>query len=125
MPYTYTVDKQRRLVNTVGTGVLTLADIVSEINRSRGDTDFDPDYCELADLTEVTDLRLDPDDIRQLSSYTIYSPGSKRAIVAPRAHIFGMSRMFELMRDSSVNPFETTRVFSDRDEALQWLAQAK
>ena len=42
----------------------------------------------------------------------------KLAIIAPRDLLFGMARMYEILRDGS--PVEV-RVFRDRDEARSWL----
>ena len=43
----------------------------------------------------------------------------KLAVIAPRDLLFGMARMYEMLRDDS--PVEV-RVFRERDEAESWLA---
>lgn len=80
--------------------------------------DFDPDFHHLFDLTEVQNLRVSTEEIRNLASTTLFSPTSRRAVVAPRDASFGLSRMYE---GFSSLPEGTLMVFRTRKEALAWL----
>ena len=79
---------------------------------------FDPDFHHLFDLTEVQNLRVSTEEIRNLASTTLFSPTSRRAVVAPRDAPFGLSRMYE---GFSSLPEGTLMVFRSRKEALAWL----
>ena len=49
---------------------------------------------------------------------TEIGPGAKLALVAPQDELFGLGRMYQMLRDSS--PVEV-RVFRERSEAEEWL----
>lgn len=58
MPAIYKIDKERRLVLTSASGVFTLADAVSHMERLSKDPDFDPSFSQIADFTQVTRVEL-------------------------------------------------------------------
>jgi hypothetical protein len=77
----YTIDKERRLVLSSGNGVLTKEDLLGHMERLSKDPDFDPDFCQLLDFTQITVLEFEPEDVRQLAQRNIFSPRSRRAFV--------------------------------------------
>lgn len=64
MPEFYKIDRERRLVLTTGSGVLTLADAVSHMDKLSKDPDFDPRFSQIVDFTQVTRIELSADEIR-------------------------------------------------------------
>jgi len=120
MPASYKIDKKNRWVHTVHWGVLSHADIVSIVDRGLKDPDFDPTFGEIADFTEVTQVDVSAEDIRELAQKNIFSPHSRRAIVVPNDLIFGLARMYEILRD--LQGETGIRVFRTLDEALDWVA---
>ncbi|HKD50273.1 MAG TPA: hypothetical protein VKB90_05730 [Candidatus Acidoferrum sp.] len=84
------------------------------------DPDFDPSFGEIADLTEVTQVEVSGDDIREIAQKNIFSPLSRRAIVVPNDVIFGLARMYEILRE--LQGESGIRVFRTLDEALDWVA---
>ena len=120
MPASYKIDKKNRWVHTVHWGVLSRADFVSIVDRGLKDPDFDPSFGEIADFTEVTQVEVSGDDIRELAQKNIFSPHSRRAIVVPNDVIFGLARMYEILRD--LQGETGIRVFRTLDEALDWVA---
>jgi hypothetical protein len=49
----------------------------------------------------------------------IFAPSAKRAIVVPDVELFGLARMFEILRDAKGD--EGIRVFTKMEEAREWL----
>ncbi len=123
MPATYTIDKGKRLVLSIGTGVLTANDMWTHQKQLVNDKDFDPNFSQLGDFTRVTEIAFTADDVRRFAERSIFSPQSRRAFVATTDALYGMVRMFELLRD--VRGEGQIRVFRDRDAALDWLFPEK
>jgi hypothetical protein len=119
MPAFYKIDKQRKLVMSKGTGVLTMTEALAHQRKLLKDPDFDPSYSQLLDVTHVTDVDLSTEDIRRLAVTKVFSADSRRAILVNNDLQFGLSRMFEVFRE---NMGETgIRVFRNLDDALDWV----
>jgi hypothetical protein len=121
MPITYVIDEERRLVVTTGSGVLTAAEIRAHEVRLKTNARFDPTFYELVDVTLVTKAPISADELRLLASAQVFSPKSRRAIIANRPVTFGLARMFEILREISGTEVETIHVFEDRASAMRWL----
>ena len=119
MPTTYEIDKQRRLVITTVLDQLTLADGMAHQDKLLKDPDFDPSFSQLMDLTRANASDLNASDIRKMAERTIFSPESRRAIVASSNLIYGFGRMFEILRETAGE--NGIRIFRDMDEAVDWL----
>lgn len=119
MSASYKIDKERKLVLSSGTGVLTKEDILGHMDRLSKDPDFDPNFSQVSDFTQITVLEIGPEDVRQLAQRNVFSPRSRRAFVVKDDLQFGLARMFEIHRDLSG---ETgIRVFRTFDEAMDWI----
>src|SRR5260221_13906685 len=119
MPTSYKIDQARRLVLSEGSGLLTMPDLLAHQDKLAGDPDFASDYSQLYDLTQVTDVELTPKNLRRLPQRSLFLPNARRAIVVSRDVVFGLSRMFEMFRESLDE--SGIRVFRDRAEALTWV----
>lgn len=119
MPASYIIDKERRLVLSSGTGVLTVEDIQGHMDGLSRDPDFDPDFSQLADFSQITVVELSPDDIRRFAKRTIFSSQSRRALFVTNDLQFGLARMFEIHRE--LNGETGIRVFRSFDEAMDWV----
>ncbi len=119
MPAFYKIDKERRLVLSTASGVFTLADAVSHMERLSKDQDFDPTFSQISDFTHVTTIDLSNDEIRQLARRTIFSAHSRRAFIAPNETIFGIGHMFEILR--GLEGEKGIRIFRALEEALDWV----
>jgi hypothetical protein len=119
MPYDYKIDKHRRLVMSTASGVFTPADALAHAEKLLKDPDFDPSFSQFIDLVQVTAWEIDPAELRSLAQVNVFSPHSRRAILAPTDLTFGFGRMFEMLRDFAG---ETgIRVFRIRDDAMAWV----
>ena len=119
MPAYYKIDKERRLVMSTGSGVLTMTDALAHQEKLLKDPDFSPGFSQLMDLTQVTNVEFGTEDLRRLAQRSIFSPDSRRAILVSSDVVFGLSRMFEIFRETLG---ETgIRVFRNLDDALEWV----
>ena len=100
MPAFYKIDKERRLVMTAASGVLSLADALSHLERLSKDPDFDPSYTQIADFMQVTKIELSAQNIHDLAQRSIFSPQSRRPFIVPSDVAYGLARMFEILREN-------------------------
>ena len=104
---------------STGSGVLTLADLLAHQEKLLADPDFSPDFSQLWDLTNITEVELTSKDVHRLAQRSIFSPDSRRAILVSRDLVFGLARMFEIYRD--ILGENGIRVFRNLDDALEWV----
>jgi hypothetical protein len=119
----YKIDKERGLVWTSGRGVLTVEDILQHMEKLSSDPDFDPNFSQLADFTQITSVDFDPEDVRQFAERNIFSPHSRRAFLVKNDLQYGLARMFEIHRE--LKGETGIRVFRDMEEATKWILVKK
>ena len=106
----------RRLVVSRVWGAVTKADLLESRESLAAAPGFDPDFDRILDLSEA-EMEFDATAVRDLAFALPTIPGTaRRAIVASDAALFGMSRMFQSVRDDP-----HLRVFRSLGEALRWL----
>jgi hypothetical protein len=120
MPCCYAIDKARRLVITTAWDRVTFADAKGHQDELYADPAFSRDFNQLIDATAVTHIDASADEIRMLASRNIFSPESRRAIVANQPLIFGIGRMLQAYFNMAVGK-EQANVFYNREAALKWL----
>ena len=119
MPAFYKIDKERKLVLSSGSGVLTREDVLGHQDRLSQDPDFDPSFSQLSDFTHITKVDLTPEDVRLAAKRNIFSPQSRRAMVVNNDLQYGLARMFEIHRELAGE--KGIRVFRKIEEALDWV----
>ena len=119
MPSSYKIDKENRLVISTGTGVLTMADALEHQKQLLKDPDFERSFFQLLDFTQVTDLELSAEEIRNLAQATVFSANSRRAFLVNSDLKFGLARMFAVFRETFGE--KGIRVFRNLDDALDWV----
>ena len=120
MPFSYVVYKDRRLVISTGSGLVTWSEIKARQDETQTDPNFDPEFNQIVDLRTVTGFVMTPDETRLLAQRHIFSADSKRAFVAPDPSVFGVGRMWGTFTELSESPSDV-RVFYDLPSALKWL----
>jgi ATP phosphoribosyltransferase regulatory subunit HisZ len=121
MPFFYKIDKQRRLVMSTAAGVLTKADVIGHQDQLLKDPDFDPSLSQLSDLSHVTGFEVTGADMREMTERTIFSSESRRAVIVSSELAYGLSRMFEIFRESKGE--RGIRVFRKLEDALDWVVR--
>ncbi len=84
--------------------------------------DFLPEFRQLVDFREVSNITLSNEEIRLLSRRSIFSSHSHRAFVVATDLQYGLCRMFATYRE--LNGEDGIRIFREMSEALEWLAIA-
>jgi len=119
MHWHHEVDIPNRVVRARVEGTLTDADLIECDNALRNDPDFDPAYRLLLDLTSADWDAVTANGVRALAARPpLFASSARRALVVHSDLGFGMSRMFELLRESRPDEF---RVFRSIEEAAAWL----
>ena len=119
MPLTVTVDKQRGLIITHGSGVLTLGDIAAARAQARENPDFDPSFYELFDVRDVTEAQLTGADMARIAASSVLAPGVCRAFVVANQRQHGLARMFSGFAEPHD---QRVVVFREMAVAESWLA---
>ena len=120
MPIISRIDSSLGVVFTTFEGVVVKDDILAGLHGFNVDPAFQPSFDHLVDTRGTTRLDLSSDDVRAVSMHSAFNEKSRRAIVAENRAIFGMSRMYQILRETYEKPDEV-RVFSDVGEARRWL----
>jgi len=120
MPLHYGIDKQRRLVTSTASGVLTYSDIAAHQAQLKADPDFDPTFDQLFDGTTVTKIDVTAAEIQTVARQRLFAAGSRQAFATSSEFAYGMARMFEIYREAS-GTGRLVRVFSGVDAAREWL----
>ncbi len=118
MPIASRIDPDRRLVVTAGEGILTGDEVRANQRALRAEPAFDPGYDHLFDMSRVAELRVPPDQLRELAAVAIFEPESRRAVVAPEDVMVALARTYGSLRDLSDDALQ---VFRTLREALAWL----
>jgi hypothetical protein len=117
MPATSYVDASSRLVITLCANEVTQREVEEMLAGVREHRQFQPDFRQLVDLTQVSRMHLHFRDLYELKdTYDPFSNEAKRAVVATDTATFGISRMYQLMVNSP--QFE---IFRSLQEAMRWL----
>ena len=108
------------MVISTGFGRLTSAEIKTCMDQGVTDPDFDPGFNQIVDFREVTFVDVSGGQTRALANKALFSPESKRAVVAPNPAHFGFGRVFAAYHEMSESPSQV-QVFYDLSSALRWL----
>ncbi|MDB4892907.1 MAG: hypothetical protein JWL61_4762 [Gemmatimonadetes bacterium] len=118
MPESYEIDPQREIVICRAWGRLTDEEVRGHYRRILADPAFRPEYRQLADLTDVIDFTVDSRTIEEAARMHVFTPGTRRAFIAPRGVAFGLARMFSIY---SATAGQLMEVFADARHAEEWL----
>jgi len=117
LPVRYVIDKEHRLVISIGEGSVTYREVRDHQDQLLRDPDFDATFNQLADATIATRFDMSAEEARQIALRVIFSPTSRRAFVAAQPAIYGLGRLMEVHHERHGQ----AQVFYDRDSALKWL----
>ena len=114
-----TIDAAQRVVIVTFAGEISDADLMGIGSGTKAHPLFDPSFAEIVDFSAVTGGSVSTFAVQTLARRTsIYESGSKHVVIAPQPHVFGLTRMFQVLA-------EKTRpnmvVVHTRDEACKCL----
>src|SRR5439155_21230590 len=99
-------------------GVVTGAELIAHAHALAADPRFHPALRQLSDLREATLDQVETATIAQVASLSPFGQGSHRAIVVPGDLAYGLSRMFEILREPVPDEIHVCRSLT---EACTWL----
>lgn len=122
MPVEITIDPERRRIRSRLSGRLCRDTLRAYYEALTAHPDFRPDLSEVFDVSDVSELDLTADEIRDFSAATASAPahgaGMRVAIVAPTDLVFGLARLYELSQVDAGNRICVLRTLA---EAEAWL----
>ena len=71
MPAYFKIDKQQKLVMSTVAGVFTMADVLEHQAKLLKDSDFDPSFSHLLDLTHIAKLDIETEEVHTLAQRSI------------------------------------------------------
>jgi hypothetical protein len=119
MPAFYHIDKDRKLVMSTASGVLTREDLTTHMQNLLKDPDFNSSFSQLADFSHITGRNLTADDIRDIARTNVFSPNSRRAFIVADDQSESLAEMFAILRD--VAGERGIRVFRTLEEGIDWI----
>lgn len=128
MPIAYEINQAAGMVTLEFLGTVTDADLMSTFHQLYQDPRHRLGMAELTDLRRVERVEITGEGLQRLAEATAALLDGRQiswkvAVVVPatREVLFGLSRMYELLREGSP---ERVCVFRDMEEAERWLAPA-
>jgi hypothetical protein len=118
----FQVDPEARIRIAFFEGVVDDQEVLGSYGALVSQPDYDPTLDDMVDMGGVERLEVSSETVRRLVD--MFTPldtdqvVTRLAIVAPKDHVFGMARMYEILRSDAP---EQIRVFRDRDQAERWL----
>jgi len=97
---------------------VTDRELLAHVRALTIDPRFVRNLHQLADLRDVADVEVTAATIREMANLNPYGDGSRRAVVVTSDLLFGMARMYQILRDE---PTDELEVFRTLDDALRWL----
>jgi len=120
MPCRYVIDTEHGLVISTAWDRVTFAEVDAHQDRLAGDADFNPDFKQLVDATQVKDLDISIDEAKKVFGRKTFSSVSRCAFLGRGLAVLGMGRLIEAQA-ALLGGRESVRVFSNRQKALKWL----
>jgi hypothetical protein len=124
---TFRFDPALRLRTAIFSGVVTDDKLTGAYRALVAEPDYDAGADDLVDLRGVTHLGVTPVGMRSLME--LFAPvddlaiPTRLAIVAPNDAVYGVSRVYEMLRGKGVP--EEIAVFRDLLDAMHWLAEGR
>jgi hypothetical protein len=101
-------------------GHVMFGDLAAAARALGADPRFVPTYALLLDLREATDVTLTREEMQSLARITPVAATSRRAILVGRTSVYGMARMYEMIRENQTS-MDTVRACRTVAEASEWL----
>lgn len=125
MPISYRIDEEAGRVDLAFSGTVTDADLMATFQALYRDPKHRAGMAELTDCRAVGRVEITGRGLQRLADATkgwLDAAGVvwKVAVVVPNDEVFGLGRMYELLREGSP---EQVRVFRDLAAAERWLAE--
>jgi hypothetical protein len=119
MPVVLKIDPHRKVVYSAFYGRITDAELLGHRKRIASDLDFNPQFSDIVDFSDVTDPAITESAISALAANpTLFSSSAVHIVVAPAALMFQLGNMFKDLAQSSRPNFHVVRTRAEAYELL-------
>ncbi len=118
MPASYRIDTAVRVIFSKAEGRVTDEDLMAHQIRLREDTAFNWSFDQIYDYSDVTEINVSDDTIRQLAKRQPFLPSVKRAFVVKSDYVRGLAQKF--LTYAELDPGQV-KIFDDMEAARRWL----
>jgi hypothetical protein len=119
MPVVLKIDLHRKVVHSAFYGRITDAELLGQRKRIASDPDFNPQFSDIVDFSDVTDPAITESAITALAANpTLFSSSALHIVVAPATIMFQLGSKFKDLAQLSRPNFHVVRT---RAEAYQLL----
>src|SRR5258708_5556192 len=119
MPVVLKIDPHRRVVHSAFYGKITDAELLGHRQRIASDPDFNPEFADIVDFSDVTDPAITESAIAALAANpSLFSSSAVHIVIAPAAVVFRLGTKFKDLAQSSRSNFYVVKT---RAEAYQLL----
>jgi hypothetical protein len=123
MPVVLKIDPQRRVVHSAFYGKITDAELLGHRTRIASDPDFNPQFADIVDFSDVTDAAITENSITvQAANPSLFSSSATHIVIAPAAVMFRLGAKFKKLAQSSRPNFYVVKT---RTEAYKILSGGK
>lgn len=119
MPIFYYMHTKKKIVVSVGSGVLTLAEAFLHQKLLNNDKGFDPKFTHLIDMTGIQRFEVKAEEARRLAQKEPFSALSRLALLAVTPL---MLKTAERVQEAYRWEGREVKVFFSRSEAMKWLS---
>ena len=120
MPIISQIDSSLGVVFSTFQGIVTQEDILAQVEKFNTDPAFQPSFNHLVDTRGTTWFNVTGKGMHAISMHSAFNEESRRAIVAATSELFGMARMYRLLRETHKKP-DQVREFRSMEAARLWL----
>jgi hypothetical protein len=119
MPVVLKIDPQRRVVHSAFYGRITDTELLGHRERIASDPDFNSQFADIVDFSDVTDPAITESAIAALAANpSLFSSSAIHIVIAPAAVVFRLGARFKQLAQSSRPNFHVVKT---RAEAYQLL----
>lgn len=119
MPVVLKIDPHRRVVHSAFYGKITDAELLGHRARIASDPDFNPQFADIVDFSDVIDPAITESAIAALAvNPSLFSSSAVHIVIAPAAVVFRLGARFKVLAQSSRPNFHVVKT---RAEAYQLL----
>ncbi len=117
MPIKYDYDKNKNIVYSYPSGLISMSDITEYFNKLVEDPNVESDFIEIANLNEVTEFKFSYKDALQLPNLFAGVKNKKNhkgtILIGKKDFQFGMARMMSIISENDL----TIRVVRSQEDA--------
>ncbi len=119
MPVVLKIDPHRRVVHSAFYGKINDAELLGHRTRIASDPDFNPQFTDIVDFSDVTDPAITESAIAALAANpSLFSSSAMHIVIAPAAVMFRLGGKFKDLAQSSRPNFYVVKTRAEAYELL-------